>query len=130
MSNYTKEDKQAFEAKDKLYARQTAVNVVSRLYEGTGKGFNDVKEEMQAAYGFIIQDQPWAGKAANRPSLPLPTAEQQAVINLIQTKLDNKLSGEQLKEAILNFAEKQFGKRTYPLKPESVDIFVKGLNNE
>ncbi len=95
MEKYSEEDIKAFERKDRLNARMSALKAASTVSEGSVVPAEVIIGEADKYYGWLTQDQEW--KDGNIPmgtdvvsnnntvsNLPVPTTEQMKWLNLIK----------------------------------------------
>jgi hypothetical protein len=144
MAQYSTEDKLAFKKKDLLYARQTAANVTSAIFEGKEVDSDTFIEYADKVFDWLFQEQEKLD-VSNVPNTstnsvpkpvsgfepPKPTVEQKKVLDAIFSKVGyDGMIWEDMCQKVLNYSTEVAGvsNPTYPKSMASVDKIVEWIN--
>lgn len=131
-NNYTDEDKKAFRLKDLLNSKMSCLKAASIINEGN---FNipveEVLKQANEYFTWLTEGQNFSDLTAPKVSskkkeksvLPAPTLEQNKILDLIADSLGVN-NDDKLKQKVLNYIEKNYGKRIYPGKKETAEKFI------
>lgn len=134
LAKYTDEEIRAFQLKDILNCRFSALKAASINNESKGIDPELLKKEADSYYTWLRQDQdevksiePKNESAKSKSEvLPEPTLVQKKVINAVCKDLGVD-DGDDVRKRILSWVEKNYNKRVYPTKLESVSKIVNDL---
>ena len=135
MANYSKEEIAAFNRKDLLNSRMSAVKATSVNFEGKEVDFELFKEFSDKVFDWIRQDQqdtsgksPLPDVEGDSLSLPTPTTEQKKVLDAIMdnTSYADVNDWDQMCTKVLKYSTEVAGLKvaTYPKSMDSVDNIV------
>ena len=144
-NTYSEADKVAFKKKDLLYARQTAANVTSAIFEGKEIDSNIFIDYAGVVFDWLFQEQdkldernvPQIGNTS-KPDVPTPSVEQKKVLDAIFNKLNLTFDGNspciseiEIQKKVLQYSTKVANvvNPTYPKSMASVDKIVNWINN-
>ena len=133
MSNYTKDDKEAFARKDILSARQSAAKNTATIFEGKSIPFEDFKDYAELMFKWIYEGQKPVDAVTTiqavsdtQPQLKPAEAE---VKKAVEKKLGRGITVADL-DSWVNSLGKPELKSTLPQNMNSVDLIVKFLRGK